>query len=215
MAIPLKYRKSGETSVISYNYTDISTGTGVVKFYGFSSKELTTDSLRLSTEALNTNLLTETATQTSSDFTLSGTYNFDLTVFQLPQRIKGTALCVIPWAISAVATGTASGYIIVSLVRVSGGVETVIGTATTETLAGSDSAIEYQLTTIAVALTQTHLKKGDTLRLKLESMLKKTAATTAIMYIVHDPTEVEEGIITKANFKGLQLIAYVPFRVDL
>lgn len=79
-------------SIVSYNYTDISDGTGVIVFNGASHREASTTALYLTT-----------ATPYSADIIVSGAFvtggpatglildkNFDVT-FNRPQRIKGKA----------------------------------------------------------------------------------------------------------------------------
>ena len=191
--IPIIYRKAGETAVASYNYTDIAEGTGVVVFYGFKTYD--------GNYHLSNNVLYSETIETISATNM--TFNFDLSPFNLPKIIKGTAL--VKFCFRIIAAGTIS--FVLTLQKVSGGAATSIGTA---------SLSNYSVTTapvnrlVSIALTETHFKAGDFLRFVMD--VTNNGGSTAYG---HDPANREGVYVTPVATYPTKLEVHIPFKLDL
>ena len=89
MPINQVYGGRPETAIASYDYSDIAEGTGVKTFYGFNvntSGAATADRFRLGQQSSLNSYDVETA------MTAKAAYNWELTAFNLPKTIKGTAI---------------------------------------------------------------------------------------------------------------------------
>lgn len=182
--IPISFPIPTERGVVSYDYTDIAAGVGIVTYY-------------LSATANNAG-----TTYCLSDFALpvgggGGTMptvetDFDLNSFKIPRYVSGTAYLAgwLDYAAGDAFVWTAQ------LKKVSGGVETDISSLIT-----SNSMNYDQEMSLAIPLTSTHFKIGDTLRLTTT----KTAGGTGNLKM--DPTSLYSVL------DPMKL--YVPFKLEL
>lgn len=208
MPIPVIYRKSGESAIASYSFTDISSGTGIVAFYLAETLETSTKSYIITTNPIFSNDISTVTGTLSGTLAIAKVLDLDFdTVFNLPQRIRGTAYCNL--TISATSNTGASFYGIVKLRKVSGGVESEIANAQTEqqniggTTGYKELAVQIPITTIA------SFRKGDTFRCTVEVWESQASgATTVTLY--HDPQA--RTTLTNANS---QLKLYIPFVLDI
>lgn len=106
------YRRDREQSIISYDWTDISDGTGLIGFY------MTKDSASGNGILIKPALNEEKANLDDSE----GDVDFDLSPFNLPKVIRGTAYASVTiWTDS-----TSTHSVTIQLKRVRDGVETNI-----------------------------------------------------------------------------------------
>jgi hypothetical protein len=194
MTVPVLYRKSNESTLANYNYSEISEGTGVIKFYGFSTQ---TDSTKA--YALSQNPVYSSDVETS--FSVPNGANFDLSAFNLPKTIGGTGIVNACFYV-----GSGTGYLGVILKRVRNGVETNIVTGV---YSPNKAAVGNLLITVPLTIPQTSFKRGDILRLRLE-------ATGASCVIAHDPQN-RDGTYNKPSTDKLisKMEFYCPFKLDL
>ena len=82
--LPVAFPIPGESAIASYSYTDIAEGTGVVSFYGAETYDTTASTKYI----LTTNSIISNNPEIISP---NGNYDFDLTPFNMPKTIKGTA----------------------------------------------------------------------------------------------------------------------------
>jgi len=157
----------------SYNYTDIAEGTGVSIFYGIIGPGIT-----------DFNLISNLDDGSASNRTYSGaaspgtTYTMaTISSFNQPKTIKGNAsiICNSNWD-----TGS-GGSTIFKLYKVDGvtAAETLVGTLDTISNSASGAVQRYTFGTT----TETHFKRGDSLRLKITvivggSVWRISASTT-------------------------------------
>lgn len=200
MPISPVYKKASEAAIASYSYTDIAEGTGVVVFNGF--KTTPSPYYKLGTnppysEEIST--LNGTDTPTVMDF--------DLTPFNLPKIVRGTAY--VSLGIGKAETGSVS--VTCQVYKVSAAT-TAISSARVSKVVVSASSPEMSL--VNIPLTQTHFKIGDILRLKMT--LTNAGWTGGGDYgeLGHDPAGRDGTYITGTNVTT-QLKFYCPFRIDL
>jgi hypothetical protein len=185
---PKTFIRSGEGSIASYNYDDISSGTGVKIFYATCSQSQLSGAALISGAMLSTQAMGSWGTtgKFADDWT-----NFDLTPFNLPKTVRGIAY-VEGWA----DRDTNDINLVLVFQKVSGGTATDISGYYNSIAATVDS-----LFLIAVPLTTTHFKKGDSLRVRMRK------SGTGGGYVV-DPSHTYYTTQSTLKF-------YVPFQLDL
>lgn len=195
------------TSIATYSYTDIAEGTGVTSFYCATTKDSSGTGYILTANTLYSNDLTSTASisQTGA-YTRIFNQDFDLTAFNFPQTIKGTANINVSWGLQNQISGTVGLYL--KFIIKKNGVE--IANVQTETIDHNDDGVEFT-SLLKVALAQTHFKKGDVLRVTLEAWSNGQAASSGgNVIILHDPKE-----RTEDTWPSSALRVDVPFVIDL
>ncbi len=188
----ITYPPPPPNAIATFAFTDIAEGTGVFLFQGFNANLAGTISYNLTGD----NALFSQTVQTGL---VSNTpKNYDLSPFNLPKVIKGTAIVRFSTK-GALSTETVS----VKLQRVSGVDVTDVGSQNI-TIDGTP-----ENTCTVMSLTTTHFKKGDILRLRI------MAVNTNDLTIGNDPANRDGAEITPAATYPTKLEAYVPFRIDL
>ena len=147
MTTPTFFRQSNENTLTSYNYIDIADGTGVQTFYALHSYTNSGAAYFLSSQA-----------DYGSDEVITATdVDIDLTPFNIPRDATGIANINFYGRMSG--GGTTRWW--AQLSKVSGGVETPMGSGTSGTYPGDIQII------LKIPITDTHFVKGDVLRLTI------------------------------------------------
>ena len=160
-------------------------------------------------------------TGTGGQWVLRKSFNFDLSEFNLTKIIDGTATIEGTFGVKARATNDTHSYIIFHVIHYDGANETIIGTASTETIDGESSgAWRVKSFTLPLTLTRTHFKKGDVLRVKAElyGMMDTGAPDDADLMLAHDPQNrdyVSGVTLINASASHTSLNVYIPFDLDL
>lgn len=188
MVVNVRYRKSGEAAVASYNYTDIAEGTGIVTYYLADTYEGGALGFIMTT---NSSLRSDGGSQNSgnqNNLAYEAKFDLDFDVqFNKPQRIKGVAYANIPWFLAS-SSGAPDGYVVITLYKWDGATETSIATATgrTQTEGGTESFFDN---TIALDITSvTNIKAGEFLRCNVIYYARETGGNTYQMTVLHDPS---------------------------
>jgi len=205
MVQPTIFTQQGGQAIASYNYTDLAEGTGVVIYYGLTNKDNAATNYMLSSQAIK-------SSSNSTNIITAGTNvncNFDLTSFNIPKEIKGTAY----YFGGICGYSGMTGYITVQIQKVSGGVESNCSSviqSETFTMGAGEGGGQFCL--MAIPLTQTHFKKGDTLRLNV--IFYKTGGGSA-MGFTHSPTNMDTGQAYPSLYPNVttQLKLYIPFAI--
>ncbi len=169
--------------IASFSFTDIADGTGVQIFYGFHTKVETTDSYHLTGKVIPSNDIQLSVGVSNASLTKVFDLDFDLSAFNLPKDIEGTAYASVPIRQGA-GSGTTSFYIIAKLRKWDGSSETEIASAQSETLTSLD--IEKNVL-VPLTVPLTHFKAGETLRLTIEGWQVGEPSVGAVG-IAFDPT---------------------------
>jgi len=206
MPVSKVYSKSGQDAIATYNYEDISDGTGVVQFLGFN---------KYTSAAVTYGLTNQTIY--SQDIEISGTvgtntdWDFDLSKFNKPQIIKGTAIvrCSVNWA-------GGNGHKFVLTFRImkidKNGEETLIAENDSEQRIGSGSQEKKNFVTY-ITIPQTKFKKGESLRLNVFTAGISTAIGT--LYLGIDPANRDGAQVTPAATYPTKLECYIPFKLNI
>ena len=205
MALPKKYQHQ-PTAIASYSYTDIAEGTGIIQFKGAINK-LTTADLYSGPEL--------TATSSSTSSTLIIDHDFNLSPFNLPKRIKGTA--TINWTYAFSGTGTGKNITLHWKVRkvplVGAEIEIANWTQTFSNTANRVTTLFEDIT-----IPGTLFKKGEVLRLTFLAYMTVIDSGTFRVTIGIDPQDRDGTYIvpsTDTPKSTTKLHFYVPFVLDL
>lgn len=213
-----KFRQSSETAIASYNFIDIAEGTGIVLFFGFDSE---------TSAGLDYHLITQSdsytrniGTSNSGDPLGTLDLDFDLTQFNLPQRIEGTAYVSIGVYYQSVVSGVGTGTGTVKLIKVDADSnETEIVSVTLPNTAITGGATEADTHVLPLTVPFTHFKKGETLRLSISISLSRASGSGAMVVgLGHDPKNRDwvNFIVPSTDDKDTtQIRAYIPFKLDL
>ncbi len=212
MAIPQVYEAGAEAAFASYDYIDIAEGTGIIILNGMAVQDDSGVDHILSRNTLYSHPKeTTAATTTSSTFAEALSLNFDLSPFNLPRTLEGTAWFSLSWKI-AFATSNQQAYFIVRLKK--GAVE--IGSVQTQTGATASAGVDegwLSLVTIPVT-TAVHFKKGDVLRVTIEGWARNPSnANASVISLAHDPKDRDTGYGDESIHSTLQM--GIPFRIDI
>lgn len=211
--IPQVIPRGTQTSVASYDYTDIASGLGFVTYYPCATLSgtgtlayflVTTTDVRPDQDAGGASTTNSTVSSLS--------INFDTSTFNLPRTAKGTAFvnfavrnpdadvtnCKFSAQLKKVASdGT-------TLTNLSSAVERNYGSGG----GGALGATTTQQIFFSLALTQTQIKVGEKLRLTIILTLDD-ASDNIVMY--HDPAGRDLSI---GALYSTQAKVHMPFRVD-
>ena len=218
-AVPIKFRNLNEKNIISYDYTDISTGAGIVKFYCGIGQLTGGKFYTLDRSILRTSVLTEGGTVNNQvDFEKGIDVDFDTGVFNLPQRVRGTVNTGMTWSlVGGGGAVTFQGYVIVKLVHVdAASAETILATMQSDTLTSGTSTTpttDFMQATVVEKL----VKVGEKLRVTAEVWWFQSGGTSqgavpATLYV--DPLNAVSADTLAVAGKS-QFFVDIPFRIDL
>jgi hypothetical protein len=223
MPIPQTYRKSSENVIASYDFFEISDGTGIVEFYcGTNGQTTRTTSSNpqqvfLSGGTIFQNVFysqrIEDAVTTSGTSDGASYYGvFNLAPFQQPKIIKGRAY--FQGSLARNAVGTATGIIYVQLFKAStSGLTAISDSLSGTTFAANTSGADF----IEIPINGTHhFQAGEYLRLNFAASVG-SGTTGANVYVAFDPMN-RDGSIIKPSTNSVattQMKLWVPFKIDL
>ena len=190
--------QSQEKAIASYNYEDIAEGTGVISFYGCKTE----------TSGATVYKLVQNAIYSSAPVYAgnSATLTFDLTPFNIPKQIKGTAM----FSAGVGGNSGVDNHISVQVYHYDGTTATAISSELLTASHDFGTLSGYYMVCIPIPLTETRFNIGDNLRL----VVKLTNDVGSQGEIGVDPKG-SESVSTwiPANKTIMQLD--VPFKIDL
>lgn len=221
--LPEEFPIPSESSIASYNWTDIAEGTGIVKFYGFVVEDSTGISYKLSTNPFYSGggidaVETEAIRTSEISFTKIIDLDFDLSPFNLPQTIKGTAtINYMHFCDGTTGGGSIGGesYIIFKLKKNDVEIASVQSDTFVIALAEGDVG-EIKCVQITVPLTP--FKKGDVLRITVEIWAKRVEANAPYIVFGHDPQNRDGTKIKPSSDDPTSMTkfeVFIPFKLDL
>jgi hypothetical protein len=227
--VPINFPSTGEGALANYNYTDLAEGTGIVIFYASATNSSTGTTYTLNKNALYPPSLTATTTAnytycellggTGSAFSNTGTINFDTSIFNLPQTLRGTLTANIPFNLYENSGGSTANKVFLELnikKIAADTTETQIAMASSAIFTGSSNADKWF--NFPVTLPTTIIKKGEKLRanVKVWATYAGGGGTLSAVNIFYDPLN---RAITETDpdqsAGNTQAKFYVPFRIDL
>ena len=223
MSLPIVFRKAPEGAIASYDYYDISEGTGMKEFFcGTSGKTTDTPNAASSIYYISNAILfqnqfysndIETFHQNAGGQAMKMCFGFLLAPFNQPKIIKGKAY--FQGSIYRDAVGTDNTWFNeIKLQKVSGTTVTDLNTATSGAVwvplaSGADF--------IEIPITGTHnFKIGDQLKLYFETQYVYTPDSEGVA-ITHDPMD-RDGTYIKPSVNSTQtsqMKLWVPFKIEL
>ncbi len=215
--LPQVFRKD-PPYVITYNWTDIINGLGYQTFYGFTTTDSVSTKYSLiesTTNKFSSVIDTAGAATTNAAYTKVLDVDFDLSEFNAPRIINGTAyLRMSYWA-----EGTSSGvytYIIAKIRKWDGTTETEIASVQSEELNNYDV---NKTLSMEIEIPLTHFNKNDQLRLTIEGWAKDAGATASSNIVIsHDPQNRAGTYMNPAgDSSGLlttRIILQMPFKIQ-
>ena len=205
-----------EAAIASYDYYDIAEGTGIKKFYGYVTKDSAGLKYYLGIDAVYSSLIeTVTAAAEYPGYNIQLDLDFDLTPFNLPRIIKGTALINQAMHVFVGTKPSVNAYIIYKVRKWDGTTETEIASIQTETITG----IAEKIFSIPITIPKTHFKKGEILRLSVQiyaAIGDPGTGTGGGTVIGHDPKNRDGTYLTPSTDDTITLLEfYCPFSIDL
>ena len=212
--IPTTFPPVQEPAIATFNFTDIANGTGVLVLQGADTAQ---GKILVGNQVYSSDIETSAAS-VGAPFAKVIDVDFDLTAFNLPRTLKGTAVINVPFAVQSEANSTThNAFVIVNIKHVdSGSTETSLGTAQSDTITSPSSAggITQKVAAVTIALTERHFKKGETLRITVEGWVN--VAGLSGITIGHDPQNRDGARLTPSTEEvTTQMIANIPIRIDL
>lgn len=213
MTVPLKFRKTPENALTTYNFNDILQGRGILQLYAVKTadnKILSNYPLYPCRNGTDPGNYTETTNPTALDL------DWDALVSGNSLLVEGKVSVEVPLILANTSGNAAvSTVITVTLRKVSGGVETDLGTANvtvTSASLGAGTSAGFN-TSLDFNVTRTKFKLGDTIRLTTEM----TAPDTSRVYtLVHDARgqAVTGSVGSPGTFNSI-LSCYIPVVIDI
>lgn len=195
--MPVNFPVPAESTLATYNFTDVANGLGYQSFYSFLNSAGTfglTDNSSIYSQVSN------------STISANGTFNNDFvtSTFNTPRRIMGTLIANIP--LQKTAGNSTNATTTITVYIVSGGVSTQIGTGSATSLTTAAAyTIDSMWQCISVALTTTNFKIGDYIKVNVT-----ITAGNQIFYVGHDPANRAPTSMLMTRMAFL-----VPFRINL
>jgi len=212
--------------LVNYPAADLITGFGVVKFSVYAYiPQAGNKAFALMRDAFTSSVI-ETGTSVSPlyDSEIPAKHldqDFDLPPFQIPHTLFGTARIYSAFAsVKSAGNSTLRTYFIYRLRKYSGTTETEIASVQTETVDGNGPDRSLSLLDIPIT-TRTHFKKGDILRLTIESWMCKGATgdnAQGRVYYGVDPLNRDGTYLTPSSdtlpFSTTKTEIYIPFETE-
>ena len=202
MTIPKVYRKSREQTIASYDAVDLAEGTGTVKYY-FALNENSTGQDHILTRdyTIYSKLIETPFNPPGTSFTKEVDLDFDLSAFNLPSTLRGTAI----FQMAAKQTNNAAGnstemYLIVKVRKWDGATETEIASGQTETFITPAETVSTTIFNLPIVIPRTGYKKGEVLRVTVEAWTRQVNAGGSASWLGHDPRNRDgDGIIPSTD----------------
>ena len=210
-----KKYQSASSVIATYDNYDFAEGTGIVNFRGFKYDVSGSTVYGLSNQDNYSYGVETTETITETD-TKEIDVDFDLSEFESPKTIKGTAIVSIPMNINQDQVGeTTYGYVVARIRKWDGTTETEIASGTSNRETVSENADTSFVKTLKIDVPITSFKVGETLRLTIEAWANSSVGGTGTISIGHDPQN-RDGtwIIPSTDQVTTNLNFYCPFRLE-
>lgn len=210
-----KKYQSASSVIATYDNYDFAEGTGIVNFRGFKYDVSGSAVYGLSNQDNYSYGVETTETITETD-TKEIDIDFDLSEFESPKTIKGTAIVSIPMNINQDQGGeTTYGYVVARIRKWDGTTETEIASGTSNRETVSENADTSFVKTLKIDVPITSFKVGETLRLTIEAWANSSVGGTGTISIGHDPKNRDGTWITPSTDQvTTNLNFYCPFRLE-
>lgn len=172
--------------VVSYSYSDIDSNTGINVFY-LSTSYNTSLSYNLTKEIVYSDEIDLPRVGTNIvDYTKKIDIDFDLSVFNEPKTLRGTATANIG-GYCVGDTGDTDAYYVVRIRKWDGSSETEITMGTGKVFKPITGDPNTKIHNINIEVPETHFAEGETLRVTIEGWIRQTSGGVAYMSLGFDP----------------------------
>ena len=224
MGLPRNYLKSAENAIASYDYYDLAEKTGKQLFYGAAQAisgqtlyVLTQNQIYSSPAKIEITTLSTSGAGYYKDIDL----DFDLTAFNAPQAIRGTAIINFQTDLNAVGTDSECAFYFKTKLRKwnpTTSTETEIAEAITPNIGGASGS--EALNSIPIVIPKTSFKRGEILRLTMEGWANEIIPGNHYRISLGTDPMNRDGtyIIPSTDTNPItttQLKIWVPFNLDL
>ena len=212
-ALPINIPIPPESSIASYSYSDVASGTGFITDYLFNTEDDSAKDYHLASTANRSNDTTVSATTNSATFVEVINEDFDI-LFNKPQRIRGTAIVTIATGSDTGGGGSATHYAVATLYHYDGSTETSMATVQTAAHVNSTGGGNSKIFTARLDIsTAVKFSKGDTLRLTVQ-IYGKASAGTDDFALFHSP---QDRAVTFGGtvMSSTQSLINTPFIIEL
>jgi len=209
-----RFGQEGEGSIISYNWSELGSGSGYVTFYGGKAEDNNGDDEYFLTTTTPRSRSIE-STNTGDQITLTRT--FEATPFIIPAIVKGKALVTFTWGGDADNVNDSFDFS-VYIIHYDGTTETTLGSIVEEFRYISGAGVVNQNETCYLDCSEQKFEIGDSLRLKI--VLRQSVNTGSndhVLVLGHDPTNRDGTYITPSSEDATTILRLdCPFkRTDL
>lgn len=199
-------------AIVSYDFTDLSNGSGVEFFYLYNTNDsVGFDYWLVSETSFKSDTAQTTVAAVGGGMTLAGNFDFDFN-FEIPRDVIGLIHVNFSHVMVGNINGNHTSFIICKLFHFDGTTETQIGASVqspTRTSGGAGSWVSFQTALrINAGTTPIHFAASDTLRLTVE-IWDDLSTGNGTVGIGTDPA----GRDTSAASSGQSFVA-VPFKID-
>lgn len=221
--LPINFAIPGENVVVSYNWEDVANGDGYVRLYASASTQTSTTTYFLINQTIDSDLISTGGEVTSSSSTKILDMDFDLSQFNAPRKIIGSAIVSATLGKGTTASGSNTGeaFFIAKIRKWNGTTESEIANSQSRTiiLPATTSATgepKSERLTTKVTIPETSFKIGETLRLTMEVWAKKTDTNNFTISLAHDPTGRKTGSTSDRieDEDVTTLILNMPFKIN-
>jgi len=216
-----KYQ-SQANAIASYDYVDLASGTGNEVFYFTLTEDPAGTDYYLSPEVIYSKSIETSSIVASATSFGSATldWDFDLTPFNTPRTIYGSGILqlgVVNYAETNVTADTVWNKVTINVYKVSGGTETLIGSATSptsRTFAAVDNTYQRFIYCFPIACARTPFAIGDNLRVNYQLYLSGSGTgNTGACTIGHDPAA-RDGLYVSGSDTITNSNITLPFEID-
>lgn len=204
---------------VNFNWVDVSSGTGYVLFDGYASPLAAGTEYVLipstiaddvtSVATVGNGLTTTIDPAVSGVMAKRGEIDFDMSVFNIPQTVRGDVYVRAPSTGTISGAGTRTVKLIVKFRKWDGVTETDIASGETANQNFSSHVTFGQ--TVKIVVPRTLFKKGETLRITVEYWGQDVVGTFAYT-AGHNPRDTAGGSF---NVNESRLSAAIPFEVNI
>lgn len=207
----------GERHITSYDYLDVAKGTAIQVWYGWKGD---TNYELVENPTYSDDIETTNEHTTTSANAKRLDLDFDVEIGK-PLVIEGTCIITVANGLKETHTVTASNaatYIVAKIYRDRGGSESLLGTATGQTISVNNPATQDdRMNGLGIDVARTSFTKGDIFRLTIEVWAVSTGnvGDKWTVGIGHDPQNRDSpsGVMDATQDTTLKIA--VPIRIDL
>ena len=205
--LPLNFPIPSEGAIASYDFLDIATGLGFVRYLGLVGQEGLTKTYTLSPESLHSRI-----TYTDRSGAGTTTISFDTSVFNLPRTAKGTAI----FSCARFFTTTEPKRLTVTVQKVdaqSNVTSISSGISSDHDDGALNVTVGAKMIMLKIPLTQTQIKKGEKIRIKCDLVVDSGTGT---FEIGHDPKNQNGSSLNLTTYPGVTTVMtfLMPFKIE-